>query len=698
MITREKGLALLRLSTGVDNADFRENQWEAIENVALKRRKLLVVERTGWGKSLVYFLATKILRDDGFGTSLIISPLLALMRNQVYSAKKLSVNAVTINSSNVDDWNNIQADVIGGKVDALLISPERLANDTFVENVIQKISNKIGMLVIDEAHCISDWGHDFRPDYKRINNIIGQMPDNVPILATTATANDRVVNDIKSQIGEGLLIQRGSLLRKSIQLQSITLPMQAERLAWLLEVVPKLPKSGIIYTLTTRDAKNVANWMSENGISSLPYYSGITSEEFPDTNDYRLFLEEQLSSNKIKVLVATVALGMGYDKPDLGFVIHYQAPGSIIAYYQQVGRAGRAIEEAYGILVSGEEDDEIHEFFRENAFPKADWVHEILTTLGRLNGASILTLEQEINLKRGQIEKTLKYLSVQERPPVIKVGTQWSRTVNPYKHDVEYITRMNTQRENEWNEVKHYIDDKGCRMIYLSNVLDDKTNISCGQCDNCLDKEIVSSDYNQASVNKASLFLKKADLSLQCRVQIPKNALVQYNLSGNLPVNLRAREGRILSRWRDAGWGTKVAEGKRDGFFSDELVEAMETMIKERWKPDPIPTWITSIPSRSGVVEDFAKRLANKLGIIYQRAVIKIKENDFQKKQENVFHQFNNLDGVFSIDAIEKGPVFLFDDVVDSKASMTTISALLLKEKIEAVFPITLSTTNLSLD
>ena len=303
MITREKGLELLRRSTGIDNADFRENQWEAIENVALKRRKLLVVERTGWGKSLVYFLATKILRDDGFGTSLIISPLLALMRNQVYSAKKLSVNAVTINSSNIDDWNKIQADVIDGKVDALLISPERLANDTFVENVIQKISNKIGMLVIDEAHCISDWGHDFRPDYKRINNIIGQMPDNVPILATTATANDRVVNDIKSQIGDSLLIQRGSLLRKSIQLQSITLPMQVERLAWLVEVVPKLPNSGIIYTLTTRDAKNVADWLSENGISSLPYYSGINSEEFPDTNDYRLYLEEQLSSNKIKVLV-----------------------------------------------------------------------------------------------------------------------------------------------------------------------------------------------------------------------------------------------------------------------------------------------------------------------------------------------------------------------------------------------------------
>ena len=221
------------------------------------------------------------------------------------------------------------------------------------------------MLVIDEAHCISDWGHDFRPDYKRINNIIGQMPDNVPILATTATANDRVVNDIKSQIGEGLLIQRGSLLRKSIQLQSITLPMQAERLAWLLEVVPKLPKSGIIYTLTTRDAKNVANWMSENGISSLPYYSGITSEEFPDTNDYRLFLEEQLSSNKIKVLVATVALGMGYDKPDLGFVIHYQAPGSIIAYYQQVGRAGRAIEEAYGILVSMKKTMRYMNFFEK---------------------------------------------------------------------------------------------------------------------------------------------------------------------------------------------------------------------------------------------------------------------------------------------------------------------------------------------
>ena len=483
MYNKIQCLELLKKSLNSSIASFRENQWEAIEAIANKKAKVLVVERTGWGKSTVYFLATKILRDQGRGLTLIISPLLALMRNQIYSAEKLQTKAASINSSNITEWETIKKEVLDDNIDVLLISPERLANDNFVKDVILPISNKIGMFVIDEAHCISDWGHDFRPDYKRINNIIRLMPESVPVLATTATANDRVVEDIKKQIGDQLIVQRGTLLRESIFLQCINMPLQSERLAWLSKHIPSLPGSGIVYVLTKKDALTVSSWLTKNEISALPYFGGIVNDKFKDSSDYRLYLEDQLLNNGVKVLVATTALGMGYDKPDLGFVIHYQAPSSIISYYQQVGRAGRAIKKSHGILLHGKEDKEIHDFFINNSFPKESWVSLILSKLEEIGEGSVIDLEKSINLKRGQIEKTLKYLSVRPPPPVIKINSKWNRTVNPYIHDINYINRIKDQKIYEFEEVNKYINETRCRMTFLSEVLDDPSPFECGKCD-----------------------------------------------------------------------------------------------------------------------------------------------------------------------------------------------------------------------
>ena len=365
---RHQALALLRQALADPSAEFHADQWEAIDALVNKRQKLLVVQRTGWGKSSVYFIATRILRDRGMGPTLIISPLLALMRNQMMAADRLAINAITINSTNTDEWPGLIETVLDNQVDVLLISPERLANDDFVESVLRPMGNRIGLLVVDEVHCISDWGHDFRPDYRRMVNILKLMPPNMPVVGTTATANNRVLDDARLQLGD-IVIQRGPLMRETLSLQTLRLPDQAARLAWLAQHVPEMPGTGIIYVLTKRDAERVAAWLNRCDIDARAYYSGVAAEGFQDSDTYRQFLESQLLNNKIKVLVATTALGMGYDKPDLGFVVHYQAPGSVVAYYQQVGRAGRAIESASGILLAGKEDEEIQEYFRKTAFP-----------------------------------------------------------------------------------------------------------------------------------------------------------------------------------------------------------------------------------------------------------------------------------------------------------------------------------------
>ena len=329
--------SLLQNALNKSNAKFRDGQWEAISELLQNNARFLVVQRTGWGKSLVYFIATKLLRDRGSGVTLLISPLLALMRNQIAAAERIGVKATTINSSNQRDWDKIQAQLLTNQIDILLISPERLANQDFLENTLLPISRNIGLFVVDEAHCISDWGHDFRPDYRRIVRILQALPPNIPVLATTATANNRVVDDIKNQLGSTLKISRGALTRNSLQLQNIYLDSQAERMAWLAEILPQIPGSGIIYTLTVADAERLTNWLIIKGINAKAYHSKLDPNSQRNA-ELREQLENQLLNNEIKVLVATVALGMGFDKPDLAFVIHYQRPGSVVHYYQQVGR------------------------------------------------------------------------------------------------------------------------------------------------------------------------------------------------------------------------------------------------------------------------------------------------------------------------------------------------------------------------
>lgn len=696
MADKEEGLRLLRESLNNNQAEFRTGQWDAIDSIVNRSERRLVVERTGWGKSSVYFIATKLLRNAGRGPTLIISPLLALMRNQVAAAEALGVTARSLNSSNIDDWNNIIAAVRENRIDALLVSPERLANESFMRNVLAPISQTIGLMVVDEAHCISDWGHDFRPDYRRLVNILQNMPETLPILGTTATANHRVIDDIQAQLGN-VEVQRGSLIRESLALQTFELPTQGARLAWMAQNIPNIPGTGIIYTLTKRDANQVADWLNENNIEARAYYSGVECDGFEDSGQYRQHLEGLLLDNEIKVLVATTSLGMGYDKPDLGFVIHYQAPGSIIAYYQQVGRAGRAINSAYGFLLSGSEDEDIHAFFRKSAFPRQEWVQSILELLEEHEGLTIREIESFANLRNGQIQQVLKFLSVENPSPILKIGSKWIRTPNDYNIDLEKIRRLTLQRHAEWEEVKSFINEDGCLMQYLAAILDDENPQACGKCENCLGRPIFTPSVQHEIGVAASKFLLNSEMDLNCMKQVAPNSFPQYGFSGNLPPDLRALPGRTLSRYGDAGWGNIVKRDKNAGHLSQELANAVVEMVVERWNPNPTPAWVTCVPSikQPNLVSDFANLVASKLGIPFHPAVRKITNNQPQKNQENRFHQCNNLDGVFEVDNISGlGPVLLIDDVVDSKWTMTIVSALLLRAGCSAVLPLALASAS----
>jgi len=408
------------------DAEFREGQREAIEAVIGDGSRALVVQRTGWGKSLVYWIATRVRRDEGRGPALIISPLLALMRNQIAMAARLGLRAATINSGNVGEWREIEERLGRDEIDVLLISPERLANEGFASRVLPSIQGAIGLLVIDEAHCISDWGHDFRPDYRRIGRLLPLLGPDVPVLATTATANNRVVDDVAAQLGDGVAIIRGPLGRDTLRLDAIALSDGAERLAWLAENLPRLPGSGIVYCLTVADTERVAEWLQTRGIDARAYTGPMDTEA-------REVLEDALLSNQMKALVATVALGMGFDKPDLGFVVHYQRPGSAIAYYQQVGRAGRAVDRAYGVLLAGREDDEIADYFLRTAFPPAVRMRDILAALEAVDSATVGSLQRAVNVSRPQIDQALKLLELDGA--VAKSGGRWSRTAEPWNPD-----------------------------------------------------------------------------------------------------------------------------------------------------------------------------------------------------------------------------------------------------------------------
>lgn len=694
MVVEAEALRCLRIAMGRDDADFRAGQWDAIDHIANRRGKVLCVQRTGWGKSMVYFVAARLMRAQGAGVTLIVSPLLSLMRNQVDAAQRLGLRALTVNSTNRDEWAGVRDELLAGGVDLLLISPERLANDEFVAGTLQAIADRIGLLVIDEAHCISDWGHDFRPDYRRVGQVLARLPANIAVLATTATANRRVAADVAAQLGTGVVVQRGPLLRESLALQNLRLPGVADRLAWLADRIPQLPGSGIVYTLTTRDADRVADWLQLQGIDARAYHAGKLDDE-------RQALEQALLGNDLKCLVATTALGMGYDKPDLHFVIHYQTPGNVVAYYQQVGRAGRAIPAAVGVLLSGDEEEDINAYFRDAAFPPEGQVDRILGALEAADdGLSVRALERAVNLRQSQIEKVLKLLVVEPDSPVLRLDGAWHRTAHPFRLDQERIAHLARQREQEWAQMKQYQAGALCLMQFLADALDDAGTQPCGRCAVCLGRPLLPVEIDRARLIDAQRFTRHSEMPLELKKQWDIEALPQYVAEHgwskqNIAQRLRGETGRVLSRWGEPVWGQLVARGRAQGRFDDELVDAAADLVRHRWPDAAQVGWVTCIPSmrQPVLVPDFAKRLADALGVPFRPALVKTRETPPQREMDNRFHQCLNLDGAYAVDDQHgiAGPVLLVDDLVDSAWTLTLATALLRQAGAGAVHPFALA-------
>ena len=681
----ERARQLLCRGTNQTCAKFRDHQEEAISYIVEGRGRLLLVQKTGWGKSSVYFIATKLLREDGNGPALLISPLLALMRNQIVQAERMGVRARTLNSDNKEEWEDIKTAVEHNDVDILLISPERLANEEFKSDVLAKIADKIALLIIDEAHCISDWGHDFRPHYRLIERIIKFLPANLRLLATTATANNRVMADLEKVLGPELSILKGDLSRPSLHLQTIILPDQAERLAWLAQTLPKISGNGIIYTLTVRDARQVADWLVSRNLNVKAY----TAE-----SENRAELENELLGNRVKALVATVALGMGFDKPDLSFVIHYQTPGSVIAYYQQVGRAGRAIDTAYGVILSGQEETEITDYFIQHAFPTPAEVDAILQALrGAPKGLSVPELLNVVNISKGNIEKAIQLLSLESPAPIVKQGSKWQLTTTDLSREFwERAKRLTQLRIEEQKQMQEYVKLRSGHMEFLIKALDGDP----GTVKPSALPDLVT-NLDQSLVVQAAAFLKRTSLAIKPREMWPAGGLPALNVKGRIPPELRSQEGRVLCIWGDAGWGNLVRDSKyTKKHFPDELVAGCSELIRE-WKPNPSPTWVTCIPSRRhpDLVPDFAQRLARSLHLPFHAVLERTDDRPEQKTMANSNQQARNVDGSLAVKAgkLLTGPVLLIDDMVDSKWTFTIAACLLRSNGSGVVFPLALAYT-----
>ncbi len=680
-----RALELLRIGTGNPAATFHDGQENAIRHIVDGCGRLLVVQRTGWGKSFVYFIAAKLLREQGMGPAILISPLLALMRNQIAAAEHMGVRAVTINSENQEEWQTVEVALARNEVDILLISPERLANEHFRAEVLGPVAGRISLLVVDEAHCISDWGHDFRPHYRFIERMMRTLPPNLRVLATTATANNRVLADLQTILGPNLTVSRGELGRPSLLLQTMRMPSQAARMAWLATHIPHIQGSGIVYTLTVRDAVQVAGWLQARGLRAESY-SGETGER-------RVELENALLDNRVKALVATTALGMGFDKPDLAFVIHYQTPGSVVAYYQQVGRAGRQIPEAHGVLLSGAEETDINDFFIESAFPSREDVESVLAALrGAAAGLSVNEFLSRVNIRRGRIDKALQLMSLESPAPVVKQGSKWLLTAaNLADGFWQRAERLTELRRVEQRQMQEYVALTSGHMEFLIRALDGDPGTY--RLPNIAP---LPATFDDGLAREAVAFLRRTSLPLEPRRQWPTGGLPQMKVTGRIAANRQAQPGRVLCMWGDAGWGSLVRQGKsHDGRFADQLVEACAAMVRS-WAPQPAPGWVACIPSHrhANLVPDFARRLAAALNLPFHPVLEKTDDRPAQKQMENSSQQARNVDGSLRIQGnVPAGAVLLVDDMVDSRWTMSVAAYLLLSNGSGPVHPLALAST-----
>ncbi len=690
MTIREQAQAILEQLAG-PQAVLRDDQWAAIQALVVHRRRALVVQRTGWGKSAVYFIAAKLLRADGHGPTVIVSPLLALMRNQVAAAERAGVHAATINSSNVAEWDDIHARVRSGELDVLLVSPERLNNPDFRDAVLPALAHDAGLVVVDEAHCVSDWGHDFRPDYRRIRTLIAELGAGIPVLATTATANDRVVEDVAAQLvvgGGDTLVLRGRLDRESLRLSVVKAGNPAQRAAWLAAHIDSLPGSGIVYTLTVAQAHDIATLLREQGHPVAAYTGSTEAAE-------REQLEADLLANRVKALIATSALGMGFDKPDLGFVVHLGAPSSPIAYYQQVGRAGRSTVSAEVILLPGREDQDVWRYFSSVAFPSEAMVRNVIRALEPDRPQSTTALEPLVDLNRSRLEMVLKVLDVDGAVRRVKGG--WVGTGQAWVYDEKRYRKLDEARKREQQAMLDYQVTDRCRMAFLRAQLDDPELTEgerCGRCDNCTG-ERYDTVVEAAAVEDTRARLMRPGVEITPRKQWPSGmGALGLDLKGKITDG--PEPGRTIGRLTDLGWGARLRRllDEPDAEVPDDVVQAA-VQVLAAWDWESRPTAVMALDSDKHplLITSLAREIA-RLGRLADLGVLRYAPERRPVTAANSAYRVAALDGAWETpDAagLTGGPVLLVDDVTDTGWTLTIGSRLLRAAGAPAVLPFALA-------
>ncbi len=682
---RDSAEAHLRALVGRDDVTLREDQWTAIEALAVDKRRSLVVQRTGWGKSAVYFVATLLLREQGAGPTVIVSPLLALMRNQIAAAERAGIRAVTINSTNLSDWEATHDAIRAGEVDVLLVSPERLNNPGFRDEVLPRLAATCGLLVVDEAHCISDWGHDFRPDYRRIRTLLDDLPTGIPVLATTATANARVTSDVSEQLGRDVVVLRGSLDRESLRLGVVHLTTAQQRLAWLADHLAEQPGSGIVYCLTVAATQEVADYLRSRG-HDVAAYSGQTEQT------ERLALEADLIAGRVKALVATSALGMGFDAT-LGFVVNLGAPSSPVAYYQQVGRAGRGTDDATVVLLPAIEDRDIWAYFASLAFPREELVRQTLQVLAEEGRAlSTAALETRVELNRNRLETMLKVLDVDGAVRRVRGG--WESTGQPWSYDEERYRRVAEAREREQQAMLDYLRTTECRMWFLRDQLDDPDAVPCGRCDNC-GGFALSSEVSSAAVEEAEARLSRPGVVVEPRKMWPTGlASMGIDLKGKISAG--AAEGRAVARLTDLGYGQALRELFRpnagNGPVPVGLVKAMVEVLGD-WRPRVEGIAVVESATRPALTADLADGLSRflKVPVVAHYAIV---DPDVAPGQGamNSAQRVAAVGRRFTLSGeVPPGPVLLVDDLVVTGWTLTRAAHALRQAGATEVLPLVLA-------
>jgi ATP-dependent DNA helicase RecQ len=690
--TRDAAQAVLERLAGA-GATLREDQWAAIDALVRGRARVLLVQRTGFGKSAVYFIATALLRAAGHGPTVIVSPLLALMRNQVEAAAGAGIRAATINSANTTEWADITKAVAAGEVDVLLISPERLNSPEFRDEVLPELAATCGLLVIDEAHCVSDWGHDFRPDYRRIRTFLAGLAAGVPVLATTATANARVCADVAEQLGADTLVLRGSLDRASLRLAVVSLPSPAHRLAWLAARLRELKGSGIIYTLTVAAAEDVAGFLRARGYAAVAYTGRSEAAAREET-------EADLLANRVKAVVATSALGMGFDKPDLGFVIHLGAPPSPIAYYQQVGRAGRGVDRADVLLLPGVEDEAIWRYFASLAFPASADVDRVLGVLASARGPlSTQALETRVDLRRGRLELMLKVLDVDGA--VRRVAGGWVSGGAEFTYDEGRYARLARARADEATAMREFIATPRCRLEFLRRQLDDPYAVACGRCDRCAGAWI-DDEVDEGELAAARAHLGRPGVEIEPRRMWPTGgASLGVPFSGRIAAADLAEAGRALGRTTDLGWGTRlrdlVGPGSRDTEIPDDVFSAIVRVLTA-WNWSVRPAGVVAVASRTRprLVGSLARRLAQVGRLEWVGDLPRTgggppgaaAESNSVQRLAAVHAGFGVPDEIAATLTRLDAPVLLVDDVVRTGWTMTVAARALRRAGAVAVLPL----------